>query len=65
LLVKDYWERAQRAAGIQVSPSLLIEETKIERLSRQRGITRQTLYRHVAPDGSLQEHGAKLLGCPA
>jgi hypothetical protein len=25
------------------------------------GITRQTLYRHVAPDGTLREDGRKLL----
>jgi DNA invertase Pin-like site-specific DNA recombinase len=37
-------------------------ETKIAPLCRELGITRQTLYRHVAPDGSLREHGAKLLG---
>lgn len=37
-------------------------ETKIAPLCRELGITRQTLYRHVAPDGSLREHGTKLLG---
>ena len=37
-------------------------ETKIGPLCRELGITRQTLYRHVAPDGSLRQHGAKLLG---
>lgn len=37
-------------------------ETKIGPLCRELGVTRQTLYRHVAPDGSLREHGAKLLG---
>jgi len=26
------------------------------------GISRQTLYRHVSPDGALREHGSKLLG---
>jgi len=36
--------------------------TRIEPLCRELGITRQTLYHHVAPDGSLREHGAKLLG---
>ena len=36
-------------------------ETKIGPLCRELGITRQTLYRHVAPDGSLRELGAKLL----
>jgi DNA invertase Pin-like site-specific DNA recombinase len=37
-------------------------ETKIAPLCRELGVTRQTLYRHVAPDGSLREHGTKLLG---
>ena len=37
-------------------------ETKIAPLCRELGISRQTLYRHVAPDGVLREHGAKLLG---
>lgn len=37
-------------------------ETKVGPLCRELGITRQTLYRHVAPDGSLREHGLKLLG---
>ena len=36
-------------------------ETKIAPLCRELGITRQTLYRHVAPDGSLRGDGAKLL----
>ncbi|HYZ21902.1 MAG TPA: recombinase family protein [Rhodopila sp.] len=37
-------------------------ETKIGPLCRELGVSRQTLYRHVAPDGALREHGAKLLG---
>jgi len=37
-------------------------ETRISLLCRELGISRQTLYRHVAPDGSLRDHGAKLLG---
>ncbi|MGC9271961.1 recombinase family protein [Acidiphilium sp.] len=40
-------------------------ETKIANLCRELGITRQTLYRHVAPDGSLRAHGTKLLGSRA
>lgn len=40
-------------------------ETKVGTLCRELGITRQTLYRHVAPDGSLREHGRKLLGTHA
>jgi DNA invertase Pin-like site-specific DNA recombinase len=37
-------------------------ETKIAPLCRELGISRQTLYRHVGPDGALREHGSKLLG---
>lgn len=37
-------------------------ETKVGDLCRELGITRQTLYRHVAPDGSLRDDGKKLLG---
>jgi DNA invertase Pin-like site-specific DNA recombinase len=36
-------------------------ETKIADLCNELGITRQTLYRHVAPDGSLRDDGEKLL----
>jgi DNA invertase Pin-like site-specific DNA recombinase len=37
-------------------------ETRIGQLCKELGISRQTLYRHVAPDGSLRSHGQKLLG---
>jgi DNA invertase Pin-like site-specific DNA recombinase len=37
-------------------------ETKVGELCKELGITRQTLYRHVAPDGSLRDDGMKLLG---
>jgi transposase-like protein len=37
-------------------------ETRIGRLCKELGVSRQTLYRHVAPDGSLRPHGHKLLG---
>lgn len=36
-------------------------ETKVGDLCNELGITRQTLYRHVAPDGSLRDDGNKLL----
>lgn len=36
-------------------------ETQVGNLCRELGITRQTLYRHVAPDGSIREDGKKLL----
>jgi DNA invertase Pin-like site-specific DNA recombinase len=38
-------------------------ETKVGSLCNELGITRQTLYRHVAPDGSLRDDGEKLLSC--
>lgn len=37
-------------------------ETVIGNLCKELGVTRTTLYRHLAPDGSLREHGKKLLG---
>jgi DNA invertase Pin-like site-specific DNA recombinase len=36
-------------------------ETHISTLCAELGITRQTLYRHVAPDGSVRDDGQKLL----
>jgi DNA invertase Pin-like site-specific DNA recombinase len=36
-------------------------DTKVGELCAELGITRQTLYRHVAPDGSLRSDGQKLL----
>lgn len=36
-------------------------ETKVNNLCQELGITRQTLYRHVAPDGTLRPDGQKLL----
>jgi DNA-binding phage protein len=36
-------------------------ETIVGELCRELGVTRQTLYRHVAPDGSPREDGKKLL----
>lgn len=36
-------------------------ETKVGDLCKELGITRQTLYRHVAPDGALRADGKKLL----
>ena len=35
--------------------------TKVGDLCKELGITRQTLYRHVAPDGTLREDGERLL----
>lgn len=36
-------------------------ETNVGELCEELAITRQTLYRHVSPDGSLREDGKKLL----
>jgi DNA invertase Pin-like site-specific DNA recombinase len=35
--------------------------TKVAELCRELGVTRQTLYRHVSPEGTLREDGRKLL----
>ncbi len=37
-------------------------ETKVGELCAELGITRQTLYRHVTPDGQIRPDGEKLLG---
>ncbi|MBU0908962.1 MAG: recombinase family protein, partial [Proteobacteria bacterium] len=36
-------------------------ETTVGDLCNELGITRQTLYRHVDPDGNLRDDGQKLL----
>ena len=36
-------------------------ETRVADLCRELGITRQTLYRHVSPQGALRPDGDKLL----
>ena len=35
--------------------------TNIGELCRELGVTRQTLYRHVGPDGSIRQQGQRLL----
>jgi hypothetical protein len=37
-------------------------DTKVGELCAELGITRQTLYRHVDPNGNLRPDGQKLLG---
>lgn len=37
-------------------------ETKVGELCAELGVTRQTLYRHVTPDGQIRPDGEKLLG---
>lgn len=39
-------------------------ENKVGALCKELGITRQTLYRHVSPDGILRSAGKKLLKIP-
>lgn len=36
-------------------------ETEVGELCQELGVTRQTLYRHVGPDGTLREDGRKVL----
>jgi DNA invertase Pin-like site-specific DNA recombinase len=36
-------------------------QTVVSELCRELGVTRQTLYRHIGPDGSLREDGQKIL----
>lgn len=36
-------------------------ETKVAELCTELGVTRQTLYRHIAPDGVIRPNGQKLL----
>lgn len=37
-------------------------DTKVSELCRELGITKATLYRYVAPGGSLRERGERILG---
>lgn len=42
-------------------PAMGKPETKIGDICQELGITRQTLYRHVSPNGELRPDGVKLL----
>jgi len=42
--------------------SMSKRETIVGQLCKELGVTRQTLYRHLGPDGSLRDAGRKLLG---
>ena len=37
------------------------KETKVNDLCKELAITRQTLYRHVAPNGTLRNDGLKVI----
>ncbi len=50
------------AAKVRVAmASMGHKETKVAALCNELGITRQTLYRHVAPDGTLRKDGLKVV----
>jgi DNA invertase Pin-like site-specific DNA recombinase len=50
------------AAKLRLAMSAMGQvETHVGDLCRELGVTRQTLYRHVGPDGALREDGQKLL----
>lgn len=38
------------------------KETVVSELCKELGVTRQTLYRHLSPDGTLRQDGQKMLG---
>ena len=71
---QDEWRRNFRVSGREAPykmtaaklrlamASMGQKETKVGELCAELGITRQTLYRHVSPDGSLRPDGKKLLG---
>ena len=52
------------AAKLRLAQAMENKETKISELCKELGITRQTLYRHVSPDGVLRNDGKKLLKIP-
>jgi hypothetical protein len=50
------------AAKVRLGQAAMSQpETKVEDLCVELGVTRQILYRHVAPDGSLLADGQRLL----
>jgi DNA invertase Pin-like site-specific DNA recombinase len=49
-------------AKVRLAPGTMGQpKTKVADLCRELGVTRQTLYRHVSPEGALREDGRKLL----
>ncbi len=38
------------------------KNTNVSALCRELGVSRQTLYRYVGPDGELREYGKQVLG---
>ena len=50
------------AAKVQLAMAAMGQpETKVGELCKELGVTRQTLYRHVWPDGSIRPQGQRLL----
>ena len=50
------------AAKLRLAMAAMADpETNVGELCRELGVTRQTLYRHVDPAGSLREDGRRLL----
>jgi len=47
-----------QACGLQRDALL---EAAVGKLCKELGITRQTLYRHISPNGKLHPNGVKLL----
>ncbi len=37
------------------------KETQVSELCEELGVTRVTLYRYVGPDGTLRDHGRRVL----
>jgi hypothetical protein len=48
--------------GSMTQDILFKKSPKVSALCKELGITRQTLYRHVGPQGELRPDGHKLLG---
>ena len=55
------WERTLAKLRL-VMAAMGQPETVVGDFCRELGITRQTLYRHVGPDGSLRSDGLKIMG---
>jgi hypothetical protein len=50
-----------RAAKSKLPIRLGQKETKVADLCSELGVTRQTLYRHVAPNGTLRKDGSRVV----
>jgi hypothetical protein len=61
-LLCQYTVPIRRTGQVRLAQAAMGQrETKVEELCAELGVTRQTLYRHVAPDGSLRADGRRLL----